>query len=577
MHFWVPRLRRGGLLLALSLAWFWSASSTATAQVTRSSDPVFVAPELPPAPSVDSLLAEGARLESLGRWGEALSHYEESLRQYPENASLQGREDLARLHLSLDRRYADHSFRQSLDSLTPQQAAALYLELARKINAHYVTDPPWQRLAARGAAAVDLALADPAFCAANRLSATADQLALVRRQLYQLTAQRTVNRPDDLAAVGGEAARLVESGCGLRQQATLLEFVTAAAGGLDEYSTYLTADQLRDVYSQIEGNFVGLGVELKADFGALLIVHVIPGSPAERAGIKDNDRITAVDGQSTAQLSTDEAASLLTGEEGSYVRVLVESPGQAARELQIRREHVEVPSVEAVCTVDAAFAEARGLSLTAEQLAAGVAYVKIPAFQKTTSRDLDAALWDLHAKGMRTLVLDLRGNPGGLLTAAVEVADKFLLDGQIVSTRGRSAQEDYNYQAHYGGTWRVPLAVLIDGDSASASEIFAGAIKDNGRGVIVGQRSYGKGSVQGIFPLGYAGAGVRLTTALFYSPSGQKISKNGVTPQREAPAAYKVARPVGGASELKILGADPVLEAGIQAAIEAAKQRVAAR
>jgi carboxyl-terminal processing protease len=123
----------------------------------------------------------------------------------------------------------------------------------------------------------------------------------------------------------------------------------------------------------------------------------------------------------------------------------------------------------------------------------------------------------------------------------------------------------------------VPLVVLIDGDSASASEIFAAAIKDNGRGDIVGEKSYGKGSVQGIFPLGYGGAGVRLTTALFYSPNGQKISKNGVTPKINVPAAHTTARPVTGASELKIVASDPVLDAGIRAAIEAAKQRVAAR
>jgi carboxyl-terminal processing protease len=209
--------------------------------------------------------------------------------------------------------------------------------------------------------------------------------------------------------------------------------------------------------------------------------------------------------------------------------------------------------------------------------ASGVAYIRIPAFQKTTSRDLDVALWDLHGKGMRTLVLDLRGNPGGLLTAAVEVADKFLQQGNIVSTRGRSPQEDFNYQAHYGGTWRVPLVVLIDRDSASASEIFAAAIQDNNRGVIVGERSYGKGSVQGIFPLGYGGAGVRLTTALFYSPNGQKISKVGVTPKTTVAAAHNVARPIPGASEVKIVNVDPVLDAGVKEAIEAAKQRVAAR
>jgi carboxyl-terminal processing protease len=579
MHLWVSRLRSAWLLLALATSALFAGLPAAQAQVTRSEGPVFVAPELPPETTIATVLAEGARLEQLGRWGEAVTHYEEALRDSPGHQVLEQRSDLAKLHFSLERRYADRSFVESLQTLSPQQAAGLYLELARKINTHYVTTPPWQHIAARGATAVELALVDPAFTAANNLSLTADQLAAVRRDLFQLVHGRRIAGPDELASVAAEAARVVEGRAGLRASATLLEFVTAAAGGLDEYSAYLTADQLRDVYSQIEGNFVGLGVELKADKGALLIVHVIPGSPAERAGIKDFDRITAVDGRQTSDMTTDQAAAMLSGEEGSTVRVVAESPG-SRRELLIRREHVEVPSLEDIRIVDAKFAAEKSLNLTAEQLAAGVAYVRIPAFQKTTSRDLDKALWDLHAKGMRTLVLDLRENPGGLLTAAVEVADKFLQQGNIVSTRGRSPQEDFNYQAHYGGTWRVPLVVLIDRDSASASEIFAAAIKDNDRGTIVGERSYGKGSVQGIFPLGYGGAGVRLTTALFYSPHGQKISKNGVTPEIDVPAAgaHTTARPVTGGAELKLVtAADSALEAGVQAAIDAANGRVAAR
>jgi carboxyl-terminal processing protease len=131
---------------------------------------------------------------------------------------------------------------------------------------------------------------------------------------------------------------------------------------------------------------------------------------------------------------------------------------------------------------------------------------------------------------MRSLIIDLRGNPGGLLTAAVEVADKFVAAGTIVSTRGRSPREDFDYKAHDVGTWQSPLVVLIDGDSASASEIFAGAIRDHRRGTIVGETSYGKGSVQGIFPLNAHKAGLRLTTAKFYSPSGQPISERGVSP-----------------------------------------------
>jgi carboxyl-terminal processing protease len=173
---------------------------------------------------------------------------------------------------------------------------------------------------------------------------------------------------------------------------------------------------------------------------------------------------------------------------------------------------------------------------------------------------------------MRSLVIDLRGNPGGLLTASVEVADKFIADGPIVSTRGRSEQENFSYRAHRPGTWRVPLVVLIDGDSASASEILAGAIQDHRRGVIVGRRSYGKGSVQGIFALTPLAenvrCGVRLTTAKFYAPSGRPISHAGVTPEVEV---RLTAKPADGAKAPQSLLDD----ADVAAAMAVAQNQVA--
>ena len=328
----------------------------------------------------------------------------------------------------------------------------------------------------------------------------------------------------------------------------ILEYMCGAMNSLDTYSTYLTGDQLDDVYSQIEGNFVGLGIELKADQGSLLIADVITKGPAEAAGIRPGDRIIAVDGVSTQDVSTDRAADMLKGEQGSTVNVTVVSPDTNPRLVTVRRERVDVPSVEDVKVIDAA---------------AGVGYFRISSFQKTTSRDVDSALWKLHRDGMRSLVIDVRGNPGGLLTEAVEVADRFIFDGTIVATHGRSARENYDYKAHRVGTWRVPLVVLIDSDSASASEIFAGAIRDHRRGRVVGIRTYGKGSVQGIFPLRSIKAGVRLTTAKFYSPSGRAISQQGVEPDV---IVQTVAKPADAAFVEADQDNDPVLRAGIREA-----------
>jgi carboxyl-terminal processing protease len=200
----------------------------------------------------------------------------------------------------------------------------------------------------------------------------------------------------------------------------------------------------------------------------------------------------------------------------------------------------------------------------------GVGYIKLANFQKTTQRDFDAALWKLHREGMRSLIVDLRGNPGGLLNASVDVADRFLSSGVIVSTRGRNPQEDFVHRARPEGTWGVPLTVLIDGNSASASEILAGAIHDHHRGTIVGQRSYGKGSVQGIFPLNLSNGGVRLTTAKFYSPLGTAISDRGVTPDVAVTVTRRVAaeNPNG-----QIEQADETLLTGLRIAREKVQAR----
>lgn len=523
-----------------------------------------------------SVLDKGREYEAQKRWGDALAHYEEALRDYPSAPQLRRRFTTARLHFSLEKRYADSSFVRSVNTLGPHQATGLYRELLSKLQSHYVTDPPWDDLARQGLTGLEIAIDTPAFREQNNLNASQAEIDTLRRELRNLASSRAIGTSDGAVRVQQHAAHLASHRVGLNPVATALEFTAAAADTLDHYSSFLTPDQLRDVYSQIEGNFVGLGVELKADRGALHIVRVIPNSPAERSGIRAGDRIVAVDGRATAELSTDDAASLLTGDEGSVVRVTVVTPrddahtvakpvgGVAAnwngrpaveRVLSVRREHVDVPSLEDARIVDAQY---------------GVAYVRIPVFQKTTSRDLNDALWELHRQGMRSLVIDLRGNPGGLLTASVELADKFIAEGGIVSTRGRSDGEDFDYRAHRAGTWRVPLVVLIDGDSASASEIFAAAIRDNRRGAIVGERSFGKGSVQGIFPLGGAGAGIRLTTAKFYSPNGHPISKVGVSPdivvRHATEATDGLAKASGDADD-----------AVLKRAVEAAKHQVAMR
>ncbi len=531
------------------------------AEPARLTQPENVAP-LTSGAEIRTIIERGRILETERRWGEALTVYEDALRNFPRDPDLTQRFNVARIHYDLARRYSDASFREALTTLPANQALEQLGEVLLKVQSHYVDTPNWAQFVNSGTAAFDRALIDAVFVERHLSQTPSAKINDFRRILHDALdtyggSARVESRQRAIDAVA-TAARMAREHLALPETVTILEYVSGIASSLDPYSTYLTPAQLNEVYSQIEGNFVGLGVELKASNGSLLIVKVIPNSPADRAGIRANDRIVAVDGHATSDMSTDQAANMLQGKEGTIVDVTVVSPGFQPRALRVRREQVEVPSVDQVKVIDPAN---------------GIGYLRITCFQKTTSRDMDAALWKLNREGMRSLIIDLRGNPGGLLTSSVDLVDKFVDTGIIVSTRGRSPQEDYNYQAHQAGTWRVPLVVLIDGDSASASEIFAGAIRDHRRGTIVGSRSYGKGSVQGIFPLAVGNAGLRLTTAKFYSPNGHPYSQVGVSPDV---AVQEVAKPVTNNNHTgEIL--NQVADSALEAAKNVARRTVARR
>jgi carboxyl-terminal processing protease len=533
------------LLLVCAAAWFSAGTLPAQVRIPR---------EAIETPELDNVLHVGDQLEQQRRWGEALSHYESALREHPERTELRQRLVLARLHYEVARRYNDHSFVEALNSLTEKEALDLYGEVLLKVDSHYVEPPDWSGIARRGMTAVDVALCEPAFYRQHQVPGNEHRARSRLDDLERVLEARPPRTRHEAREFASMAARHLHHLEGLPTTAVILEFTCAAGASLDAYSAFLTGSQLDEVLSQIEGNFVGLGIELQAQDDALLIVSVISDGPADEAGLHAGDRIVEVDGRSMQDMSTDAAADLLKGPSGSTVEIVVVGPQEISRRVRMRRRRVDVPSIE-----DVQILEAR----------TGIAYMRLTSFQKTTARDVDAALWKLHRQGMRCLILDLRRNPGGLLTAAVDVADKFISRGSLVLTRGRSTGENFDYQAHLIGTWRLPLIVLIDGDSASASEIFAGAIRDHRRGTIVGVRSYGKGSVQGIFPLSSANAGLRLTTAKFYSPDGRAISHGGVTPDV---VVHSVDRPTP--VSVNTVAQDPAPDPVLRAALEVARKQL---
>ena len=296
------------------------------------------------------------------------------------------------------------------------------------------------------------------------------------------------------------------------------DLISAAINGmltsLDPHSGYMPPESFEDMQVDTKGAFGGLGIEVTQEDGFVKVVAPIADTPAARAGVKAGDYIVKIDGEQVQGKSLMEAVKLMRGPVGSTIDLTIRRKGiKKAISKTIKREVIQVQSVEA------------------KVLKKNIGYLRLKAFNKNSSKQLVNEIKNIEGKE-KTLgyILDLRNNPGGLLTQAINVTDFFLDEGEIVSTRGRKANENRRFFAKKGDRVKgKPLIVLINNGSASASEIVAGALKDHKRAIILGNRTYGKGSVQSIIPLN-DGGGIRITISKYYLPSGKSISEVGVTP-----------------------------------------------
>lgn len=290
---------------------------------------------------------------------------------------------------------------------------------------------------------------------------------------------------------------------------------------LDPHSAYLDPDELEALDDASRGRYSGIGVSLNTADQRIEIEAIINGSPADTAGMNPGDIITAVDGEPVKGRRLPDAIDDMGGDPGTDITLTVQTPGEQPRDIRLTREYIQVPT------------------LSFEWLEDSWGYSRMTQFHRDSARHLREALESVQKEGkeLRGLVLDLRDNPGGVLQPAVDIADGFLGSGRIVTTRGRneSMQMEFSAQA---GEWLpgVPLVLLVDRGSASASEVLAGALQDHGRALVVGERTFGKGSVQSVLPL-RNGGGIKLTTARYYTPSGRSIQARGITPDVEVDGA----------------------------------------
>ncbi len=512
------------LFFAASCCVAWMCSSFGFSQTTPTSNPVVASGSDAPGSEAtgpqqaDEALRIGKALEQQRRWQEAIQHYEKTLKQLPLNKQITERMQISRVHMDVTRRYCDRSFIESVERSTPAQSLEVYQDVVSKLETYYVDSIDYYKLALYGTAFLEVALTERDFLQKHLPKTPAASIENFRRNVHRLVFGKRIPNANELKNLVLLVAGQAQEQIGLSPTATIFEFISGSVGLLDPYSSILTPGEYREIMSQIEGNLIGLGVELWAEGNELRIVDVFKGSPASEAGLLPGHYILEVDEQSVVSIGAKRAADMLRGPENSHVKLVISSGGDQSVAIDVVRKRVEIPSVS-----------------VAEMRDGQVGYVRITNFQKTTVNEVSRAMYDLTSRGMKSLVIDLRRNPGGLLESAVELADYFLVRGGIVSTRGRNTSENRNYTAHAAGTWDIPLVVLIDCDSASASEIFAGAIRDHDRGYVVGQISYGKGSVQGVFPSERGIGGLRLTVSRFYSPSGTAISQRGITPHVSVP------------------------------------------
>lgn len=494
----------------------------------RAADPALDAPDALPLDTVtaesddslDALVDDAGRLVAEKKWPEAKNLLEEGLKKNPEDVRLRQLYRESRAHLEVVTRYGDVSFCEFLAQTDKDEILYLCDEVFQNIETWHVDAPDWNVLFALGMESLSIAFSEEAFLRQNRVAETIrPQLAEYGESLQKYTLSLNVHDRRTLKESVFKIAETVQRTTGISGISVIMELLCGMVNSLDSYSAWLTGGQVNDVFSLIDGHFVGLGVYVDAQSrpDALLLTKVIVHSPAEEAGLVAGDLILAVNGQN---VTSEKAAEMLQGEEGSRAVLSVQSENKPPRNVTIVRRAFDFPSVENVQTVET-------------EAGVKVGTLKINTFQKTTVAEMREKIAEFQRSGVDSMVIDLRNNPGGLLDKAIELSDMFLENGTIVRTRGRQSEQIRRAGAREDCP--LPLVILIDENSASAAEIFAGAIQENGRGVIVGKTSYGKGTIQAIIQLESRRepkliAGLRLTTEKFYSPKGKAYSGVGVIP-----------------------------------------------
>jgi carboxyl-terminal processing protease len=488
-------------------------------------------PQARPTGTLTELQSQAAACEKRGDWIEACRCYDEIARRDRSRADARASYLRCLRHHHLVRRHQDPVYHQALTRLTPAQALDVYDQVLTAIASKYLDrrKTQWTLLFQCGVKELQLALEEPLFLREYLSDVTTDTVASFAQRLDECRDRKVGSRSDARLQVLGVLEAAQQVGIPLRpvlMTALTLEFASGACNALDEWTLFVTPGSAGE---GSRSRLPSIGVEVAVVQGQVVITRVYPNSPASEAGLMPQDRVVRIGTEAIDNLTADAVAERLRGDEGTVVDIEVLGHGQtASRIVALTRRVVLIPSVESGV-----------LPLQAGEIApdaARIGVLRITSFQDNTLQEVKEALASLQSEpAVKALILDLRGNPGGLFEVAVQVAELFLGEGVVVIAQGPHRKFNKPYRAEISNPVTLPLVVLVDSDTASAAEVVAGALKEHRRATLVGETTYGKGSVQVTIlldkpPLDRMPAAIRVTVARLLSPTRQPYTGLGITP-----------------------------------------------
>ncbi|MBQ4142113.1 MAG: PDZ domain-containing protein [Thermoguttaceae bacterium] len=465
---------------------------------------------------ITAIIQNGKTLEKRGDLSGALKCYKDGYRKYPTSTAIQRNFSRMKVLCDIRKRYSSQMHLELILKMDAERFHLFVDDFLTTFGNFYHPLSPAE-IFKRELLCINIALHSRDFCSRILPEYSEEEIQRFYQAASALGKSRTLQTHDELVSANLELGTLFEQhfrkkGCILVSEG-LFSFIAS----LDTYSEVLLPVQHKEQIAEIQGELVGIGIEISVSGGKTYIQRLLPDSPAAQAGIRRGELITKIDGISTLSKSQVQVSEMLCGTEGTPVRLTLDDQNGRTYSVELFRRHVTYPSISCSRLIPDSTDTAK------------IGYVHLERFQDNTPDEVETFLRTFMPQGMDRMIIDLRGNPGGTVTSAVNTADLFLQDGVILKTQSRSHTQ-FQYHADARKYYTLPLAILIDEESASAAEIFAAALQDHQRGILIGKQSFGKWVIQSLLPIPNTPFHMKLTTSRFYSPLEHQYNHVGIEP-----------------------------------------------